>query len=65
MYPDIIAIGIPFMIACVVIELLYDLRNKQKNYRINAAISNISCGIFEQVTRQSASCACPTGGGNA
>lgn len=50
MYPDIIAIGIPFMIACVVIEFLYDLRNKQKNYRVNAAISNISCGIFEQVT---------------
>ncbi len=50
MYPDIIVIGIPFMISCVVIEFLYDLRKKQKNYRINAAISNISCGIFEQVT---------------
>jgi alkylglycerol monooxygenase len=50
MYPDIIAIGIPFMIACVVIEFFYDLRKPQKNYRINAAISNISCGIFEQVT---------------
>ena len=25
MYPDIIAIGIPFMIACVAIEFLYDL----------------------------------------
>lgn len=50
MYPDIIAIGIPFMIACVVIEFLYDSRKKEKNYRINATISNISCGIFEQVT---------------
>ncbi|WP_051219676.1 sterol desaturase family protein [Rheinheimera baltica] len=50
MYPDIIAICIPFMIACVVIEFLYDMRRKKKNYRINAAISNISCGIFEQVT---------------
>lgn len=50
MYPDIIAIGIPFMIGCVVIEFIYDLRQKVKNFRLNAALSNISCGIFEQVT---------------
>ncbi len=50
MYPDIIAIGIPFMIACVAIEFLYDLRQPHRAYRLNAAISNISCGIFEQLT---------------
>lgn len=50
MYPDIIAIGIPFMVACVVIEFVYVFRKKIANYRVNGAISNISCGIFEQVT---------------
>lgn len=50
MYPDIIAIGIPVMVAFVVFEFLHDLRKKLVNYRINAAISNIGCGIFEQVT---------------
>ncbi len=49
-YPDIIAIGIPIMIACVVIEFIFVLRNKINNFRINASLSNISCGIFEQVT---------------
>jgi alkylglycerol monooxygenase len=49
-YPDIIAIGIPLMIACVVIELIYDRRRPQPTYRFNAAVSNISCGSFEQVT---------------
>lgn len=50
MYPDIIAIGIPFMVACVIVEFVYVFRKKIANYRINGAISNISCGIFEQVT---------------
>lgn len=50
LYPDIIAIGIPFMIACVVIEFFYDLRQNVRAYRMNAAISNISCGIFEQLS---------------
>ncbi|BAJ03959.1 sterol desaturase family protein [Shewanella violacea] len=49
-YPDIIAIGIPFMVACLVIEFFYDLRKKEKNYRWNSTISNVSCGIFEQAT---------------
>lgn len=49
-YPDIIAIGIPIMIACVVIEFIYDMRQKVKAFRLNATLSNISCGIFEQVT---------------
>jgi alkylglycerol monooxygenase len=50
MYPDIIAIGIPIMIACVVIEILVDRRRAKPTYRFNAAVSNMSCGSFEQVT---------------
>lgn len=50
MYPDIIAIGIPLMVGCVVVEFVYDLRRKVRNYRVNGALSNISCGIFEQLT---------------
>jgi len=50
MYPDIIALGIPLMIGCVVVEFIHDLRQKVRNYRVNGALSNISCGIFEQVT---------------
>jgi sterol desaturase/sphingolipid hydroxylase (fatty acid hydroxylase superfamily) len=50
MYPDIIAIGIPPMILCLVIEFFYDRKQEKKNYRWNGTISNVSCGIFEQVT---------------
>jgi len=50
MYPDIIAIGIPIMIACVVIEIIIDRRRATPRYRFNAAVSNMSCGSFEQVT---------------
>lgn len=50
MYPDIIALGIPVMIGCVVVEFLHDLRQKARNFRLNATVSNISCGILEQAT---------------
>lgn len=50
MYPDIIALGIPVMIGCVVVEFLHDLRQKVRNFRLNATVSNISCGILEQAT---------------
>jgi sterol desaturase/sphingolipid hydroxylase (fatty acid hydroxylase superfamily) len=50
MYPDIIALGIPIMIGCVVVEFLHDLRQKVRNFRVNGMLSNISCGILEQAT---------------
>src|SRR5262249_31751160 len=48
--PDIIALGIPVMIGCVIVEFLHDLRQKVRNFRLNATVSNISCGILEQAT---------------
>ena len=50
MYPDIIALGIPLMIGCVVVEFLHDLRQEVRNFRVNGMLSNISCGILEQAT---------------
>jgi alkylglycerol monooxygenase len=50
MYPDIIALGIPLMIGCVVVEFIHDLRQKVRTFRDNGALSNISCGILEQAT---------------
>jgi len=50
MYPDIIAISIPFLVASVAVEWLYDRKQKTRQYVLNRSISNISCGIAEQVT---------------
>jgi alkylglycerol monooxygenase len=50
MYPDIIAISIPFLVGSVVVEYLYDRRQRVKQYRLNAMMSNMGCGVAEQIT---------------
>jgi len=45
-----IVLSIPIFFFLIGIEIIYD-RIKHKNlYRLNDAVSNISCGIFEQIT---------------
>jgi hypothetical protein len=46
--PIILAIPIYFIL--IGVEVLYDRLNHKKRYRLNDAITNISCGITEQAT---------------
>jgi sterol desaturase/sphingolipid hydroxylase (fatty acid hydroxylase superfamily) len=46
--PIILAIPVYFIL--IGVEVLYDRLNHKKRYRLNDAITNISCGITEQAT---------------
>ncbi|MFI5135581.1 MAG: sterol desaturase family protein, partial [Chitinophagales bacterium] len=47
---NVIVLSIPIFFFLIGIEIIYD-RIKNKNlYRLNDAVANISCGIFEQIT---------------
>jgi sterol desaturase/sphingolipid hydroxylase (fatty acid hydroxylase superfamily) len=50
MFPDIIAIAIPFLLALVVMEFVVDRMKPIQVYHFGATVSNIGCGIFEQLT---------------
>lgn len=45
-----IVLSIPIFFILIGIEIIYDRITNKNLYRINDAISNISCGIFEQIT---------------
>jgi alkylglycerol monooxygenase len=47
---SLIVLSIPIFFVLIAIEATYDVLAKKGRYRLNDAISNISCGIFEQVT---------------
>jgi sterol desaturase/sphingolipid hydroxylase (fatty acid hydroxylase superfamily) len=50
MFPDIIALAIPLLVLSVVIEYLIDRRQQSKQYRLDSTISNMGCGVAEQIT---------------
>ncbi len=50
MYPDLIALSIPFLVGSVVFEYMLDTTKKQRHYRLKDTISNMGCGIVEQIT---------------
>lgn len=45
-----IVLSIPVFFILIGIEVIYDRIRHRQLYRLNDAISNISCGIFEQIT---------------
>lgn len=45
-----IVLSIPIFFILMGIEIIYDRITNKHLYRLNDAVSNISCGIFEQVT---------------
>lgn len=45
-----IVLSIPIFFILIGIEIIYDRITNKHLYRLNDAVSNISCGIFEQVT---------------
>lgn len=47
---SLIVLAIPMYFVLIAIEAIYDVVADKKRYRLNDAIANISCGIFEQVT---------------
>ena len=47
---NLIVLSIPIFFILIAIEATYDVVAKKGRYRLNDAIANISCGIFEQVT---------------
>lgn len=47
---SLIVLSIPIFFVLICIEVIYDLIAKRGLYRLNDAVANISCGIFEQVT---------------
>jgi sterol desaturase/sphingolipid hydroxylase (fatty acid hydroxylase superfamily) len=50
MNPNPIVLSIPIFFILIGVELLVERFRQQKLYRLNDAITNISCGIGEQVT---------------
>ncbi|MCO5230739.1 MAG: sterol desaturase family protein [Chitinophagales bacterium] len=47
---DLIVLSIPIFFLLIGIELLYQVIKKKKIYRLNDMISNINCGIAQQIT---------------
>jgi len=47
---NLIVLSIPIYFVLIALEATYDYFAKRQLYRLNDAIGNISCGIFEQVT---------------
>ena len=47
---DLIIYAIPFFIILIILELIFQVVQKKKIYRLNDAITNINCGIVQQVT---------------
>lgn len=45
-----IVLSIPVFFLLIGIEIIYDRITNKHLYRLNDAVSNISCGIFEQIT---------------
>lgn len=45
-----IVLSIPIFFILIGIEIIYDRITNKHLYRLNDAVSNISCGIFEQIT---------------
>jgi sterol desaturase/sphingolipid hydroxylase (fatty acid hydroxylase superfamily) len=45
-----IVLSIPIFFVLIGIEIIYDRIANKHLYRLNDAVSNISCGIFEQIT---------------
>jgi sterol desaturase/sphingolipid hydroxylase (fatty acid hydroxylase superfamily) len=45
-----IVLSIPIFFILIGIEIIYDRITHKHLYRLNDAVSNISCGIFEQIT---------------
>lgn len=45
-----IVLSIPVFFILIGIEIIYDRIKHRQLYRLNDAVSNISCGIFEQIT---------------
>jgi len=45
-----VVLSIPVFFLLIGIEIIYDRITNKHLYRLNDAISNISCGIFEQIT---------------
>ncbi|MEO6167032.1 MAG: sterol desaturase family protein [Chitinophagales bacterium] len=45
-----IVLSIPVFFILIGIEIIYDRITNKHLYRLNDAVSNISCGIFEQIT---------------
>ena len=45
-----IVLSIPIFFFLIGIEIIYDRINHKNLYRLNDAVANISCGIFEQIT---------------
>lgn len=45
-----IVLSIPIFFVLIGIEIIYDRITNKHLYRLNDAVSNISCGIFEQIT---------------
>ena len=48
---NLIVVSIPIFFVLILAEVTWDYFAKRKVYRLNDALANISCGIFEQVTR--------------
>ncbi|MFK7952621.1 MAG: sterol desaturase family protein [Ekhidna sp.] len=46
---DPVILSIPIFFILIVIEIIYELVTKLRTYRVNDAISNISCGITSQI----------------
>ena len=47
---DIMIFAIPVFFLLIGVELLVERRHEQQWYRLSDAMSNISCGISQQVT---------------
>jgi alkylglycerol monooxygenase len=47
---SVVIIAIPFYFLLIGIELVFERIEKRKLYRLNDAVTNISCGITDQVT---------------
>lgn len=47
---NLIVLSIPVFFILIGLEVIYDRVKNRHLYRLNDAVSNISCGIFEQIT---------------